>query len=405
MSKKKTFEQYAAEVQDLYGQRMYVIPGQEYVNGKSNLWHFCKIHKVAYQALPINLLKPSLYTCCPKCNVDSLNARNYAKTISFVGQTTPNGHLILEHVGYKASPSAIKLGKRGAALFRYQCSNCGDTEGVALGLNLKKPGHIINCPECRSDTRKAQNLAKTTSFVGQTTPDGHLILEHVGYKASPKEIERGEKGNALFRYQCGCCGNTEAVAHGESLKKLNHTPNCDKCRRKGESIKSHLRSKERAMAPCQLYVCAIYFGDYIKIGISNNYDRRSYEHNYGNPYFDKDLTPEEHYKAGNIDLSYEDLHFLSEWHPRSWIFSVEQILLAATRDFIPKAPLPKEMLEACWTGQTELRVWQLEPKAVEAAFHKLIAEIQAEDGDWYKVYCRHINKLKIDPALCPYFVA
>lgn len=322
--RKKTFEQYAAEVQDIYGQRMYVIPGQEYLGDRSKLWHYCKIHKKAYLASPNKVLDKTKRTQCRNCRRDYTKARQYEKTISFVGQTTADGHLILEHVGYHATPSAIKKGKQGAA---------------------------------------------------------------------------------LYRYKCVCCGDTEAVARGDHLKIPGHTPNCAKCRTKYESIETYLKNKERGKVPCQLYVSSVYFGDYLKIGISKDYDKRSAAGNSGNFYYDKNLTPEQHYRAGNIDLSYEDCYFLSDWYPRSWIYAIEQILLAGTREFIPQDPLPIEMLEVLWVGQSELRIWQLEPKVIEVAFHQLIAEIEAEpdkERGWIEVYKRHIYKLKIDPALCPY---
>ena len=194
--------------------------------------------------------------------------------------------------------------------------------------DVLNPKSLTRCPVCKKEldnsTLHAFNDGVTKAYVGQTTPEGHLILEHVGYRPTATDIRRGVRGGAVYRYKCANCGNTDAVAKGEHLKRPKMVTNCSACRSSAprESINSHLRDKEKAMSSCQLYVSSVYFGDYIKIGISKDYDKRSAAGNKGNHLYDKKLTPEEHYKAGNVDLSYEDCYFLSPPFPRAWVFSI-----------------------------------------------------------------------------------
>ena len=49
----------------------------------------------------------------------------------------------------------------------------------------------------------------TASFVGQTTQDGLVVLEHVGYHATPSQKKKGKKGCSIFRFRCPVCGNEE----------------------------------------------------------------------------------------------------------------------------------------------------------------------------------------------------
>ena len=257
------------------------------------------------------------------------------------------------------------------------------------------------CKGCKYDRASLKaivmNHVKTLALVGQTTADGHLILEHIGYKQTPRDIDKGSRGGAVYRYECCRCGSTVHSSLGNSLMQKGLVQGCKDCGQNNshESINQHLKNKAKALEPCQFYVSEVYYGDYLKIGISKQYDKRSQIGNQGNPYYNKDHTPEEHYLADGIDLSYEHCWYLSPWFPRSWVFAIEQILLRATLHYIPKKPLPKEMIELCWAGQTELRDWHLEPRAIQAAFIKLVSEIQRCDGDWYSVYSKHINNYQI----------
>jgi hypothetical protein len=312
-----TIDTYSEKVRELYP-HVYVIPGQEWKGVMSKLWYFC-----------------------------------------------------LEHGVYKATPNKVLLRNQGC-----QCNGC------------KADKSAVN--------KSSYHYQNALAFVGKLTADGHLITEHVGYQATPSAKKRGTKGDAKYRYTCARCGNTEAISVGNALKKPGNTPGCVKCAQgRRETINSHLHRKGAEPKPTSFYIADVYYGDYLKLGISNNYERRAAQGNNNNPLFDKDLTPEEHFLAGNEDLSYEHCWFLSEPLPRAWVFAVEQILLRATSHYIPTTPLPKLLIEVLWTGQTELRDWHLNPEAVEKAFHQLIQEIKNLDGDWYQVYCKHINSFKV----------
>lgn len=276
-----------------------------------------------------------------------------------------------------------------------------------------KSRDYYGCPHCKNENeayvekrkatqRKASNAARKASrsypekFIGVVTPEGHVLTEFVEYHVSPStQKSRGARGHMKFRFTCGFCGGTGVAMkqHLLSDKKVV----CCGCTTTGkrESIASHLKHPDKGMKPCRLYIADVHYGDYLKIGISNNYERRSAQGNRDNPFYDPSHTPEEHYKADGIDLSYEHCWYLSPEFPRAWVFAVEQILLKATRDYEPVEPLPKLMVQLLWCGQTELRDWKLEPRAVQAAFIKLIMEIQRNDGDWYAVYQKHINTYKI----------
>ena len=298
-------------------------------------------------------------------------------------------HLLYPHV--TVAPGQEWTGTRTE--YKFICEKHGEYFALASLILGYKRGN--QCKDCQNENHRLRQYQITLSKIGQTTPDGHLILEHVGYHATPYDIKKGKSGVALYRYKCAQCGNDQATARVNNLFTGGHTTHCGCQKSNRESIAQHRRCKDKAMQPCNFYVADFYFSDYLKLGISNNYDRRAAQGNRNNPYFDKDLTPEEHTKANNIDLSYEHCWYLSPPFPRAWVFSVEQILLKATAHYAPTKPLPKEVIETIWSGQTELRDWKLDPRAVQAAFIKLIAEIQRSDGDWYAVYCKHINNYKI----------
>ena len=178
-------------------------------------------------------------------------------------------------------------------------------------------------------------------------------------KRTPSDIKRNRCGAPVYRYKCGNCGDDTHTARRDHLKRKGYAAGCKSCHTKRESIERHLRNKKRALEPCQFYIADVYFGDYLKIGISKNYEQRAAAGNSGNPYYDSSLTPEEHYHAGNLDLAYEHCWFLSEPYPRAWIFSIEQIILRASEMHRPTKPIPKEMIEVLWSGQTELRDWHM----------------------------------------------
>lgn len=285
---------------------------------------------------------------------------------------------------------------RATSRYKFVCDKHGEYEAQANAILNHTTNRGPQCQGCQAENTARRNYEITLSRIGTTTPDGHLILEHVGYQAKAANKKAGLRGDAMYKYKCANCGNDQAVAKGGNLfNPTAKTDGCQECYTKRETIERHRRNKAKAMEPCQFYVASFYFDSYLKLGISKEYETRAAAGNSGNMYFDKNLTPEEHYKAGNLDLSYEHCWFLSPEYPRAWIFAVEQILLAATKHYAPKEALPKEVIETCWAGQSELRDFMLDPKQVEAGFFRLIKMIQQADGDWYQVYKEQINKFKI----------
>ena len=141
-----------------------------------------------------------------------------------------------------------------------------------------RPVSIINegkgCPACKHAAHKARKDAITAAFIGQTTPDGHVILEHVGYTQCPAQRRKGELGNATYRYRCAVCGNEEAVAAGGNLKKNGHTTHCGCQKSNRESINKHLRNEKYANSLCMFYIWTLDYDSLVKIGITNNMKRR-----------------------------------------------------------------------------------------------------------------------------------
>ena len=82
------------------------------------------------------------------------------------------------------------------------------------------------CPRCNAAKAKARRDAITAAFVGQTTSDGLKILEHTSYNQTPADIKRGVIGRAVYRYLCPVCGNDQATARGEDLKRPGNTTHC-----------------------------------------------------------------------------------------------------------------------------------------------------------------------------------
>jgi len=271
------------------------------------------------------------------------------------------------------------------------CEKHGSYEAPPHALLKENTG--CQCQGCFNDELAARKLEVTLSFIGQVTPDGHTILEHIGYHQSPSQKKKGRKGAALYLYKCGVCGDETSISLGNDLKKKGEITGCPKCSSgRRESISTYMRHPEKGQKPCCLYVSNVYYGDYIKVGITNNYDRRSAQGNTNNLLYDSKLTPKQHYLAGNEDLSYEDLWFKSKDYPRSWIYAIEQIIHRATLAYVPKKPLPQIMIECMWSGQSELRDDTLDPQLVKKLFHILLKEIKSNDGDWVTVYNKHINQ-------------
>lgn len=240
-----------------------------------------------------------------------------------------------------------------------------------------QPRSILNGHGCRAcmaaafaEIIKTRQYKITTSFVGQTTKDGHLILEHSGYHQTPTHKKLGKVGNAKYTYKCGQCGGIgEAI--GNSLKTPGHTPGCKSCSRgKRESIGKHLKNKRWANSLCHYYIYTVDDDLLLKLGISNDCDRRA---TYG----------------PDPDRWYTSPLYVSQKYPRSWVWVAEQIILKETEDFA--APIPERWGEK-WSGQSELRRGDLDTDEVIMMFLQLMEEI-AVDG-FHAVYIKYTNKTK-----------
>ena len=187
--------------------------------------------------------------------------------------------------------------------YKFHCDKHGMYEANATHV-LKLTGTSAagsQCPGCSNDATKARNDAITAAFVGQTSPDGHLILEHIGYHQAPSCKKLGRIGKAIFRYQCAACGSTEGKARGNDLKKPGNTTHCG-CLSKRDSRLKFTRSKKRASAPCHIYLFSTIGDTAMKIGIAKDVSKRA-------------------------SVSYEEELFVSAGLTRAQAWSVEQVML------------------------------------------------------------------------------
>ena len=123
---------------------VYLIPGQEYVNSKIDIWFYCTTPgHPPYKAKMNNIQNPKIGCQCPRCADDRRRASKYEITKEFVGVTTIDGHTILEHIGYYQSPNNDNKDRK--AIYRYKCAVCGDENGIAQGAHLKMEGRHKSC--------------------------------------------------------------------------------------------------------------------------------------------------------------------------------------------------------------------------------------------------------------------
>jgi len=156
-----TIDSYSDHVWHMFNRTVYVIPGQTWKNNYTKLWHYCIKHG-AYETRPHDVLREDQGSQCRGCKAEKSKARKDAITAEFLGQTTPDGHKILEHVGYKQIPRDIKIGRIGRAIYRYQCVVCGNTEATALGDSLKRLGNTTHCG-CLGKKDSAQTFQRSQS--------------------------------------------------------------------------------------------------------------------------------------------------------------------------------------------------------------------------------------------------
>ena len=245
-------------------------------------------------------------------------------------------------------------------------------DGTIYTMTPNSASRGSGCPTCRSKLRskqfKAQKDGVTAAFVGQTTQDGHLILEHVGYQKTNRA--------ARYRYQCGRCGGIGETS-GSNLKKPGEITGCGHCSKpKRESISTHLRNKEWSNALCQYYIATVDDDLLLKLGITKDYDRRATN-------------------GPDPDRWYTSPLYISQKYPRCWVWTAEQIILKETEHL--RAPIPERWGEK-WGGQSELRKFELNTDAVVMRFLELIEEI-SEEG-FHAVYVKHTNKSKTPFTSC-----
>lgn len=187
------------------------------------------------------------------------------------------------------------------------CEKHGEYEARADNvLNQEGIHHLgSQCLGCRAEKTKARNAAITTAFVGVTTPDGHFILEHIGYHQKPRDKKKGTIGEAKYRYRCAVCGNEEAVANGYHLKAPGNTTHCG-CLSKRDSAIKFSRNKKAADAKCFLYLYSTINTSAMKIGIAKNVKARA-------------------------SASYEQELYVSQSLSRAECWSVEQVMLHRLR--------------------------------------------------------------------------
>nr|BDD46741.1 hypothetical protein 12 [bacterium] len=241
-----------------------------------------------------------------------------------------------------------------------------------------RPYHLVNqghgCPACSAAKTKARNDAITAGFVGQTTPDGHVVLEHVGYKATPSERKRGEIGKAVYRYRCAQCGNEKATAQGRNLKKPGHTTHCG-CQSRKDNFARFTRDHAWANKPTCFYIASVWYDLFVKPGISSSYNLRS---DLGGRYV--------------AHTEYQGNFFCSHLMPRAIVWTIEQIILKETRSYCVKdEELPQEMLEPKWAGRSELRSFKCDPEMIEDRFFELLHEIQDYQDNWISVYTKYMG--------------
>ena len=145
---------------------------------------------------------------------------------------------------------------------------------------------------------------RSSIFVGQTTQDGVLVLEHVGYKASPSHVKKGDRGVAIYRYRCPVCGSEDKTAYGNNLKKPGHTTHCG-CLAKRDSRLKFSRNKRAAKTPCFVYLFSTIGTTAMKVGIA------------------KDIKV----RVRQGKNSYEQEMYASQQLTRAEAWSVEQVML------------------------------------------------------------------------------
>jgi predicted nucleic acid-binding Zn ribbon protein len=196
-------------------------------------------------------------------------------------------------------------GKTVNQIYTFICEDHREYNAQACHVLNQTDDHTgSQCPGCNAAKAKVETKARndkiTAAFVGQTTSDGHLILEHVGYRQTPTHKKKGRIGQAIYRYKCSVCGNEDAVARGVHLKTPGNTAHCG-CGSKRDCRIKFTQNEKKAEAPCFVYIFSTIANTGIKLGISNNIKRRASE-------------------------NYDEQLFVSQSLPRSTCWAVEQVM-------------------------------------------------------------------------------
>jgi hypothetical protein len=229
-----------------------------------------------------------------------------------------------------------------------------------------RPNDLLSgygCPKCQAVASSKRRRDISRALVGTTNQDNVTALELKFVWKKDKSIKGGGCETARLRCRCPYCGNEEWWVTANNFQNSGNSTQCGCQSTKRENINTHLRNRKKAESMAMLYISPVWFDQYIKIGITNNFNKRSKLH----------------------EVPYDGAYFVSHLMPRAWVYVAEQILLRETLSWQPSEPLPKEMVETYWPGTSELRDWQLEPDQLIARFKDIIADIKS-DGDWYRVY-------------------
>lgn len=288
--------------------------------------------------------------------------KNAKWTIESFAQAVP-----LRYPGFSLKPGQEWQGTN--AKYTFVCPNHGEFEIKAdnflIDNGIRGPG----CRKCRIEASREAHRDKSRRLVSTTNADGVTALDIKFEWSKDRSSKAGGVESARLRCRCPHCGNEEWWVRANNFQKSGHSTHCGCQKSIRESINKHIRNQAYSVSPCMFYICPVYFDQFIKIGITNNFVRRATSH----------------------EVTYDGAYFVSKLMPRAFCFVAEQILLRETAQWQPEIPLPKEMIETYWPGSTELRHWELDPEAIEQRFKEIIADIET-DGDWYRVYKQSFKK-------------
>ena len=250
---------------------------------------------------------------------------------------------------------------------KFICPIHGDYETEANAVMSTKECHSgSGCKKCSLERVKGLHEKTRASFVGQTTQDGLVVLEHVGYHATPSQKKKGKKGCSIFRFRCPVCGNEEKTGLIMNLKKPGQTTHCG-CLGKKDSRLKFSRSKTAAKSPCFIYLFSTVGTSAMKVGIAKDVRRR----------------------ASKGKNSYENELYVSQELHRADAWAVEQVMLHRLRIIgltfdLENVPAWSEIQEA---GGSEVFA-MIDFIDVETQIRSLIREVK--ELGWEQLLDRYI---------------